>query len=273
MLRAIAEAARVLDRDDYREHAIRNGEFLFRELVRDGRVMRSYRNGTARHTGLLEDYASVALGALSLYELTFDRVWADRAIGLAQAIVTWFWSDDLHAFFDTPNDHEPLVTRPREITDNAIPSGTSLAADLLLRLAELTGDAEMRRRAFHIIEAVTEPLANYAHAFGYMLGVADMAVHGAVEVALVGDPGTDAFTNLDREVAAHYIPSLVLAGGPPVPSPAVALLRNRDMRNGHPTAYVCRDYTCQAPVTTPDALGAQLEEAVRASTPAGAPTT
>ncbi|HEU4586566.1 MAG TPA: thioredoxin domain-containing protein, partial [Gemmatimonadaceae bacterium] len=272
MLRAVAEAARVFGREEYRDLAIRNGEFLFTKLVQGGRVLRSYRDGSARQTGFLEDYAAVALGALALYELTFDHVWLDRAVGLADAIATWFWNDELGGFFDTPRDHESLVTRPREITDNAVPSGTSLAADLFLRLAELTGDADLRHRAMHVLESVAEPLANYAHAFGYMLGVAEMAVFGAVEVALVGDPGSATFTALDRELAAHYVPALVLAGGPPAASAGVALLRDRGTRNGAATAYVCREYTCQTPVTAPDALGRQLEDAVHALSPGALPT-
>ncbi|HET7566178.1 MAG TPA: thioredoxin domain-containing protein [Gemmatimonadaceae bacterium] len=273
MLRAIADAARVFGREDYRDLALRNGEFLFTTLVQGGRVLRSYRDGRAKHTGFLEDYAAVALGALALYELTFDRVWLDRAIGLADAIATWFWNDELGGFFDTPRDHEALVTRPREITDNAVPSGTSLAADLFLRLAELTGDADLRHRAMHVLESVAEPLANYAHAFGYMLGVAEMAVFGAVEVALVGDPESAGYQALDRELAAHYVPALVLAGGAPSASQGIALLRDRGMRNGDATAYVCREYACQTPVTAAAELGRQLEDAVRAVSPGALPTT
>ena len=147
MVRALAEAARAFDRLSYRADAIRHGEFLFATLVRDGRVYRSYKNGVAKITGYLEDYAALGLAALALYELTFDDVWLTRARLLADASIEWFWDDAAGAFFDTPYDHERLVTRPRDITDNATPSGTSLAAELLARLADLLQDESRRRRA------------------------------------------------------------------------------------------------------------------------------
>ncbi|HEX7937876.1 MAG TPA: thioredoxin domain-containing protein, partial [Gemmatimonadaceae bacterium] len=111
MLRAVAEAARAFDSREWRALALENGEFLFREMVRDGRVLRSHKDGTSRIAGFLEDHAAVALGALALYELTFDRVWLDRARSLADAIGTWFWDDATGAFYDTATDHEELITR------------------------------------------------------------------------------------------------------------------------------------------------------------------
>jgi uncharacterized protein YyaL (SSP411 family) len=147
MLRALAEAARVFGDDRWRELALRNGEFLFQHMVRDGRVLRSHKDGVSRIAGFLEDHAAVGLGALALYELTFDTRWIERARALTDAVVQWFWDDRAGAFFDTPSDHEELVTRPRDITDNATPSGSSLAVELLLRLGDLLGDADMTRRA------------------------------------------------------------------------------------------------------------------------------
>src|SRR4029079_19478543 len=129
--------------------AVRHGEFLFRALVRDGRVYRSYRNGVAKLTGYLEDYAALGLAALALYELTFDELWLDRARTLADAAVNWVWDNDAGAFFDTPSDHETLVTRPRDVTDNATPSGTSLVAELLARLPGPPPAGRRRRPAAH----------------------------------------------------------------------------------------------------------------------------
>jgi uncharacterized protein YyaL (SSP411 family) len=263
MLRAVAEAARILDRADYRDLALRNGEFLFRELVRDGRVLRSYKDGTARIPGFLEDHAAVGLAALALYELTFDRRWAERAHALAVATVEWFYDASAGAFFDTASDHESLIARPKDVTDNAVPSGTSLAVELLLRVAELAHDVDMRRRATAVLETLAEPMARHGLAFGHALGAADLAIHGAVEVALVGAPETPDFRALDREVARHYLPSLVLAAGRPADAPGIALLEERPMREGRATAYVCRHYTCDEPTTDVAALGPQLEAAAR----------
>jgi uncharacterized protein YyaL (SSP411 family) len=270
MLRGVAECARAFGRDDYRTLALQNGDFLFRELVRADRVMRVHTDGVTKLNGYLEDHAAVALGALALYELTFDGAWLERARMLANSMVQWFWDETSGVFYDTPSDHEPLITRPREVTDNATPSGTSLAVELLLRLADLLQNAEMRRRGERVLEMLAEPMARFAPAFGHLLGSADFAVHGATEVALVGDAAAPDFHRLAREVAAHYLPSLVLAGGSGSGEAAdrdaagVALLEGRTALHGQATAYVCRHYACETPVTSPESLGEQLERAVRA---------
>ena len=262
MVRAIAEAARAFDRMPYRADAVRHGEFLFRALVRDGRVYRSYRKGVAKLAGYLEDYAALGLAALALYELTFDEIWLDRARTLADAAVTWFWDNDAGAFFDTPSDHEPLVTRPRDVTDNATPSGTSLVAELLARLADLLLDETMRRRATYVLETLAEPMARHPAAFGHTLGVADLLVRGAVELAIVGDPSAEDFRALTRAAAERYVPSLVLAGGHARTTAEIPLLADRPAPGGRATAYVCRNYTCDAPVTDAATLATQLDEAV-----------
>ena len=260
MVRGIAEAARAFEHDDYRQTAIAAGEFLFREMVRDGRVFRSYKNGEARLAGYLEDYAALALAALALYELTFDSAWLDRARELAESCVRWFWDDNTGAFYDTASDHERLITRPRDVSDNATPSGASLAVEVLLRMAELFDDAESRRRATHVIESLSPAISRYPSAFGHMLGNADMIINGAVEVALVGED----VSALRGVVAGEYVPSLVLAGGvTSASSRAVALLSDRPMRDGQATAYVCRNYTCDAPTSDPRALAEQLSAAKR----------
>jgi uncharacterized protein YyaL (SSP411 family) len=264
MLRGLAEAARVFGRAEDRELAVRNGEFLFSRMLRNGRVLRSYKDGEARLAGYLEDHAALGLGALALYELTFEPVWLERARAMTDIMVEWFRDETTSTFYDTARDHEALVTRPRDVTDNAMPSGTSLALDLMLRIAEVTGDAELRRGASIVLETLAEPMVRYGPAFGHALGAADMAVHGAVEVALVGQPGEPGFDALARTVAAQYIPSLVLVGGVPSATERIPLLAGRELRNGRATAYVCRQFTCEAPVTVPTELHAQLENASRA---------
>jgi uncharacterized protein YyaL (SSP411 family) len=122
----------------------------------------------------------------------------------------------------------------------------------------------MRRRADWVLGTLAEPLERFAPAFGHLLGAADLAVHGSVEVALVGRPPAEDFQALAREVAAHYVPALVLAGGEPGSSGGVALLYDRPMQHGRATAYVCRQFTCDAPVNDAASLGEQLEHAVRA---------
>jgi uncharacterized protein YyaL (SSP411 family) len=266
MLRGVATAARAFEHDEFRNLALRNGEFLFREMVHDNRVMRSWMNGQVRIAGFLEDYAAVALGFISLYELTFDPKWVERASAIAQSMITWFWDDELGVFFDSPSDAETLITRPREVTDNAIPSGNSLAVDLLLSLAELHSDSDFRRRATFIVESLATPMLQYPTAFGHLLGATDMLVNGAVEVAIAGTPGDAAFRALEHEVSARYVPSLVLAGGLSSAQRGIALLEGRSADAGKATAYVCRSYVCESPATSPAALAGQLEDAGRTTT-------
>jgi len=261
MLRAVATAARVLERDDFATLAIRNGEFLYAEMVRNGRVLRSHSRNDNRIHGFLEDYAAVALGFISLYELTFEVKWVTRATELANSMIEWFWDEQLGAFFDTPRDAETLITRPRDATDNAMPSGTSMAVDLLLSLAELRSDADMRRRATFVLETLATGLIRYPSAFGHMLGAADMAVNGAVEVAIAGVPAEKNFKALMHELATHYVPSLVLAGGSE--ESGIALMEGRVTARGKATAYVCRSYTCEEPATDAGLLASQLENAGR----------
>jgi uncharacterized protein YyaL (SSP411 family) len=263
MLRGVATVARVLDRKDFAPLALRNAEFLAREMVRDGRVMRSHKDGVTRINGFLEDHAAVALGFLAVYELTFDEQWVNRAREIAEATIEWFWDDEVGAFFDTARDAEQLITRPREITDNATPSGTSLAVELLLHLAELQQDTEFRRRGAFALESLAEPMLRFPTAFGHLLGVADMELYGAIEVAIVGETSSTGFTALERTVAEKYVPSLVLAGGPPPARTTIRLLHDRSLIDDKPTAYVCRGYACDRPVTEPDALADQLDNAAK----------
>ncbi|HEY4306168.1 MAG TPA: thioredoxin domain-containing protein [Gemmatimonadaceae bacterium] len=261
MVRGIAEAARAFQRDDYREAAIAAGEFLFASMVRNGRVLRSFKHGEARIAGYLEDHAAIALAAIALYELTFDTRWLDRAQILAGAVVQWFWDEEAGAFFDTASDHERLITRPRDVSDNATPSGASLAVELLLRVAELFDDAEARRRGTYVVESLAPAITRYPTAFGHMLGNADIVINGAIEVALVGKD--DAFNTLRDVVADEYLPSLVLAGGIDSATTNVALLRDRPPQNGRATAYVCRNYACDAPTNDATTLSEQLASARR----------
>ncbi len=266
MVRALAEGARAFGDARWRAEAVRHGEFLFRELVREGRVMRVHKDGVTKGAGFLEDHAAIALAALSLYELTFDERWLARAREISAAMVRWFWDDAIGGFFDSAHDAEALIARPREMTDNAVPAGSSLAAELLLRLGNLTGSDEDRRRGTWVLETLGEPLARYPSAFGYALGAAELAVHGATEVALLGDAGADDFEGLVRETASRYLPSLVLAGGNGHEGDAranegIPLLHDRGSIEGRATAYVCRGYVCALPVTEPELLGAQLERA------------
>jgi uncharacterized protein YyaL (SSP411 family) len=270
MLRAVAEAARVFDNERFRAMTLKNAELLHAEMVRDGRVLRSRKDGVTRIPGFLEDHAAVALGFIAVYELTFDERWIDRALQIAAAITDQFWDEESRVFFDTARDAEKLITRPRDVADNAVPAGSSLAAELCLRTSELTGDEAYRGRAERVLRPLATSMSKHAIAFGHLLGVADMLVRGGVQVAIAGDPAGDDFRQLVRAVAGTYVPGLVLAGGIPE-SGKVALLEGRDAAGGA-TAHVCRGFACDLPTRDPAQLADQLRRASRASVPDAAGT-
>jgi len=263
MLRAMAGAARAFGDDAARRAALANGDFLWRELVRDGRVLRIHARGVTHIAGFLEDHAAVALGFVELYQLTFDRTWLDRAVLLARSCIAHFWNEREGTFYDTADDHERLVVRPRDVMDNATPAGGSLAAELLLFVAEYTGDDTARANAERALGALARPMQEYGVMFGHALGAADMAVRGAVEVAIAGAPGSPTFAALERVVAARYVPSLALAGGEGDAAGGIALLDGRAGTAEGATAYVCQRYSCDAPARDAATLAAQLERAAR----------
>jgi len=261
MLRALAEFARCDGSADARALAVANGDFLRRSMTRDGATWRTHKDGVSRIGGFLEDHAAVALGMLALYELTYEHRWLDAARRLAEHLIARFWDDAAAAFFDTTTEHAELPTRPRDVTDNATPSGTSLAVELLLRLGDLLGEPELTRRASFVLETLAEPMARFPLAFGHALCAADFSVNGAVEVAITGDPAAADFAALDRAVARTFVPSLVLAGGRE--TDGIALLADRPAIDGRATAYVCRGYACERPVTDPVGLFEQLASVSR----------
>jgi uncharacterized protein YyaL (SSP411 family) len=265
MLRGVAAAARAFQSEEFTRLAVENAEFLAREMVRGNRVMRSHKDGITSIPGYLEDHAAVALGFIAVYELTFDEKWVELAKQISEAMITWFWDEDVGGFFDTASDAEKLITRPRDLTDNAMPSGNSLAIDLLLSLSELTQDADFRRRAVFALETLGPAMMKYPTAFGHALGAADMSINGAIEVAIAGNPQDRDFKSLASSAAHTYVPSLILAGGVPGARTDIALLADRPMLKRKATAYVCKGYVCSAPTTDPAELSEQLDKAPRLS--------
>jgi uncharacterized protein YyaL (SSP411 family) len=261
MLRAFAEAARVLGRPDYLEVARRNAAFVLSALRPEGRLQRTWKDGRAKLRGYLEDHAMVADGLLALYEATFDRRQLETARELADEMIRLFWDPAADGFFDTGTDHEALVVRPRNLFDNAVPCGASVAADVLLRLGALTGEAAYDKRGVEAIRPVAPLMPRFPSGFGRYLAALDFHLGSPVEVALVwpDGAGTAAAAPLLAEVSSRYLPWRVLAGAPESEARGLALLEGKTARSGRPTAYVCERYACQAPVTEPADLGRQLD--------------
>jgi len=265
MLAAFAEAAAVLGRADYLAAAVRNAEFLATQMVRDGRLRRSWKDGQARITGYLEDHAMVGAGLLALYEATFDRKWLDESRRLAEEALRLFWSEEREAFFDTGRDQESLVVRPRNIFDNAVPSGTSVTIEWLLRLAVVLGEERYEAVALKALRPMADLMQRYPSGFGRYLSALDFHLGPVAEVALVWRPGEErGMAPLLGTVFGRYQPNRVVVGaaeGTPGAS-GLPLLAERGTVDERPTAYVCRRYVCQLPVTEPEALAQQLDAGV-----------
>ncbi len=268
MLAAFAEAARALDRDDYCLVAERNADFLLRELRQgNGRLLRTWKRrpehaegaGEAKLNGYLEDYSYLIEGLLELYQTTFDPRWFLAAQELAETMIAHFQSPE-GAFYDTSDDHETLITRPRDLQDNATPSGNAMAVTVLLKMAGFTNDLRYVDVAHQALAQMQPMMSQYPLGFGQWLQALSYALSKPREIAIVGDPGSAETQALLSVVRDGYLPFQVIAlAKPNTDSLAVPLLQDRGLVNGQAAAYVCRDFTCQAPVTEPQALLAQLQ--------------
>jgi uncharacterized protein YyaL (SSP411 family) len=261
MLRSLALAARITGREDYREAAVKNATFILDKLKEEGRIHRSYKDGRARFNGYLEDYAMVADGLVALYEATFETRWLVEADALLDAVSELFWDEEKRAFYDTPADHEELVTRPRDVYDNAAPSGTSVATEVLLKLALLLDRADYRQRAEDVLEQLAGGIERIPAGFGRLLCALDFSTSEPREVAVVGDPESPDTKDLLETVYSDYLPNKVVAGLSPGDDEAgglIPLLAQRPAREGKATAYVCVQYACQTPTTDSEELSRQL---------------
>ena len=202
----------------------------------------------------------MADGLLALYEASADERWFTIARALAGTILDRF-ADPAGGFFDTADDHEALVTRPKDVQDNAVPAGSSTAASILLRLAALTGEARYREAAERALATVTTYLARYPTGFANWLSAAHLAVEGIDELAIVGDPADPATRALAAVASDGFHPNLVLAVAADSAGSVVPLLADRPLIDGRPTAYLCRDFACRLPVTDPATLREQLTAA------------
>jgi len=257
MLRSFAEAGRYLERLDYIEVATKNADFLLRELRKNGRLLRTYKDGRAHLNGFLEDYAFLADGLLALYETTFEPRWFAEARALMDSAIPLFADEQNAGFFDTGSDAEALISRPKDIMDNATPAGNSVAVDVLLRLAAFIGEQAYRQRADDYLQPLADVMVQHPQAFGYVLGALDFALSPSKEIAIVGPLATDDTLALLEVTNKQYLPNSVLAYCVPDDQQAaqtVPLLADRPLKDGKATAYVCQNFVCQSPVNTAEEL-------------------
>ncbi|HSD83221.1 MAG TPA: thioredoxin domain-containing protein, partial [Anaerolineae bacterium] len=258
MLAAFAEAARDPSLgargEAYRSAAEHNAEILLREMRgHDGRLRRTWKDGRAKLNGYLEDYACVIEGLLELYQTTFEEKWFVTARELANSMLQHY-ADPAGGFFDTSDDHEALVTRPKDLQDNAVPSGNAMAATTLLKIAAFTGEDRYSRSVEALLESLQPALIQAPLGFAQWLVALDFALSDPKEIAIVGDARSADTQALLDVVRAGYRPHQVVALGAPDRASALPLLRDRPALNQQATAYVCVRFACQCPTTDPQTL-------------------
>lgn len=262
MLSALAQAARVFNADSYREAAERAAKFLFTEMYGGGRLLRTARGGVARLQGYLDDYAFVANAFLDLYECTFNPRWLHAAQELAESMQEYFWDSEQGAgFFYTAKHHRDVLLRTRPTYDGAEPSGNSIAALLLLRLSRTLNNPEYYHRAVQVLEANAGLMQRAPQGYLKMLCAVDFALGPGNEIALLFPGQIDLNDPLLRLVQQQYLPRTVVAaaaGDSGETGQTVPLLSGRGAIEGRTSAYVCRNFTCDLPVTDPAALSAKL---------------
>jgi uncharacterized protein len=247
-LAALAEAGRRLSSDTVLQAAERLGSFLLGELSSaDGRLFRTWRNGRASIPGYLEDYADVAHGLYELHVATGDLRWLEEANRLARLAVELFSDEERGGFFMTAHDAERLVARTKDLDDNPVPSGNSMLAFVLLRLARIYGDDELEHRAAGVLRLVHANLSRIPTAFGWALCALDLYLSAPRELAILGASDDE----IARAALAPFDPNAVVAFGP---GEDVPLLAGKSRVDGKPTLYVCERFSCRAPVTDASAV-------------------
>jgi uncharacterized protein YyaL (SSP411 family) len=252
LLSTLAEAGRRLERRDWLDAAVRLAEFLLGPLSdEEGRLLRTYREGLAKNTGFLEDYADVAKGLYELHVATGEVRWLEESNRLARLAVGLFGDRERGGFFLAPSDGEQLIARQKSFDDHPTPSGNSMLALVLLELARIYGDAELERQAVGVFRLIRGALARAPQALGHALSALDLYFSPPRELAIVGPPDSE----VARAALEPFQPNTVVAVGP---AEGVPLLAGKGLVDGKPAVYVCENFACQAPATEPHNLSKAL---------------
>jgi uncharacterized protein len=256
MLATFAEASAILDSEDYLKIAKKNADFLLENLQKDGYLLRTWKDGKAKLNAYLEDYANFADGLTELFQVSGEVKYLKEAKRLADLLIIEFWDEENGGFFFTANNHEELLVRTKDFHDNATPSGNSVAADVLLKLAKLTGDEKYERFAVTVLRLAAPQIRRYPQAFGRVLGAVEFYLNPTKEIVVLGAKGSE----LASEIWKDYLPNkvVVLAENPGENAEIIPLLQARNLIDGKATAYVCENFACQKPVTTAADLREQL---------------
>jgi uncharacterized protein YyaL (SSP411 family) len=262
MLAALAEAARALDestlQNKYFLLATRNAEFLLDALRPAGKLKRSWRQGKITNEVFLEDYAALILGLIELYQTDFQDKWFAAAQNLTEEMIDLF-TDPNGGFFDTSIENRDLLLRPKDLQDNATPSGNALACETLLKLAAFTDIGKYRDLAERSLSLIVDQALRYPTSFARWLSAADFALGTVKQIAVVFKSDQDDARELFQTIRSEYRPNMILAASSYPPSVnAPPLLAERTIKDDKPTVYVCEGFVCKMPVTSIPELQALL---------------
>ena len=255
MIAALARGGRALEEPRYSEAAAKAINFIWDKLRReDGRLLARYRDGEAAYPAYLDDYTFLTWGLLELYQTTQEPDYLRKALTLTEDMVELFWDPEEHGFFFYGRDGEELLARPKEVYDGATPSGNSVAAANLLRLARLTGDPKLEQLSKQQLEAFSAYLEEHPSGHTHFLTALQFALYPGTEVVIAGNPGLDDTKDMLRAVQREFAPGTVLILSPGDETgreieTLIPYIKDHKPTNGKPTAYLCRNYACQAPIT------------------------
>jgi len=265
MIDGLSRAANVLDEPRYRDAARAAADFLLRELrTGEGRLLHTWRRGTAKLPAYLDDYAALANALVSVYETTFDESYIDEAVGLADQMLLHFADPDGAGFFYTADDHEALIARTKDLFDSSVPSASALAATALSRLGMLCGRREYLDAAETTIQSAAIIIKRAPTAAGQMLLAADMLQGPTPQIAILTEPDHPSTVAALAALRRHFIPNKVLAvrgTSTETRTPYLdPLFDGKQLGDRSPTVFICRDFACQSPVTGLEAAEAAWQE-------------
>ena len=265
MIAALAKGAQALQDDGYAWAARRAADFLLKKMrTSHGRLYRRYRHGHIAYPGFLDDYAYLVWGLIELYEATFEVRYLEEAVHLNQIMIELFGDVEKGGFYFTGQENEMLIARPKEIYDGALPSGNSVAALNLLRLARMTGKVNWEKKADQLLRVFSSAVADGPMAYTQLLIALDFVVGPSKEMVLAGDPGEEKTRAMIAVLHRRFVPNKVLLFRPEgeagerliALSPFVEGMIPVDKK---PAVYLCEGYTCRTPLTDLSALESALK--------------
>ncbi|MBO0721625.1 MAG: thioredoxin domain-containing protein, partial [Blastocatellia bacterium] len=270
MISALARAASVLGDETYLRASEKSAEFILNKLYdsKEKRLLRRYRDGEARYEADLEDYAFFTMGLLDLYEAALDTRWLRQAIELTERQNALFYDEKQGGFFDTTGKDESLLIRTKDDYDGAEPTGNSIAAMNLLRLAQMTDNKKWGEMADRALAFFGKRLDELPEAMPQMLAVLDYHLDKPKEIVIAGHPGREDTEKMLHEVHARYIPNKIILfadGGPGQEflGRYLPFIQSMKMRGDKATAYICQNYACKLPTADLGVMAKLLEEKSR----------